>query len=46
MDPTESTLLLNEIEPRVLMKRQVAVTGNTVQTVSSMKSGIFVLSIF
>lgn len=31
MDPTESTLLFNETEPRILMKRQVAVTGNTFQ---------------
>ena len=46
MDPTESTLLFNETEPRTLMKRQVAVTGNTFQTVSFVESGIFVLCIF
>lgn len=42
MDPTESTLLFNETEPRILMKRQVAVTGNTSQTASFVESGIFV----
>ena len=46
MDPTESTLLFNETEPRTLMKRQVAVTGNTFQTVSFVESGIFGLCIF
>lgn len=46
MDPTESTLLFNETEPRTLMKRQVAVTGNTFPTVSFVESGIFVLCVF
>ena len=46
MDPTESTLLFNETEPRTLMKRQVAATGNTSQTESFVESGIFVLCVF
>lgn len=33
MGPTESTLLFNEIEPRILMKRQVTVSENMFQTV-------------
>lgn len=33
MDPTESTLLFNETEPRILMKMQVAVSGYTFQAV-------------
>lgn len=43
MDPIESTLLFNETEPRILMQRQVAVTGSTLQTAPFVESGLFVL---
>lgn len=46
MDPTESTLLFNETEPRLQMERQVAVTGSAFQTVSFVELGIFILFIF
>lgn len=43
MDPTESTLLFNETEPRTLMKRQVAVTGNTFQCLLWSQAFLFFL---
>jgi hypothetical protein len=46
MDPTESTLVFNETEPRIQMERQVAVTGDEFQTTSFVDTDILVLFIF
>lgn len=45
MGPTESTLLCNETEPRILMKRKVTVTGISFQRGSFVQAASWALVI-